>query len=63
MLTQTDPSCLNIINRIGELVNETGVGDTDEIAMADYDAMKSSHPGLSYRMTYSVVNPISRCVS
>ena len=61
MLTQTDPSYFNI-NGIGELVNGGG-RDTDEIAMADYDVMKSSHPGLSCRMIYLVVNPINWCVN
>jgi hypothetical protein len=35
------------------------IGDTDEMAVTTYDVMKSSHPGLSYKMIYLVVNPIS----
>lgn len=35
------------------------IGDTEEMAMANYGVMKSSHSRLSYRMIYLVGNPIS----
>lgn len=33
-------------------MNIIKIGDTDEVAMADYGVMKSSHPGLFYRKIY-----------
>ena len=36
-----------------------GVGDTDDMAVADYDIMKSGHTRLPYRKICLFVNPIN----
>lgn len=42
-----------LINGLG------GVGDKDDMAMVDYDIMKSSHPILPYRKICLSVSPVN----